>query len=116
MGRGPQVNSRDSIPSVQNFLTIHRFLDTSFNKALGNVQMRDIVEIFTFETYLTLQLRQVCHLHELHPSVLIPYGLHLAAPEGISVENSGSKEYYLRNEADMVCARRDIVGVRSSLE
>ena len=33
MGRGPQVISRDSIPSVQNFLTIHRFLDTSFNKA-----------------------------------------------------------------------------------
>ena len=34
MGREPQVISQPGLdPLVQNFLTIHRFLDTSFNKA-----------------------------------------------------------------------------------
>ena len=47
MGSRFQVVSRDSIPSVQNFLTIHQFLDASFNKALENIHMRDLVEILT---------------------------------------------------------------------
>merc|ERR1711973_376487 len=83
-GEGPKSSvSRDSISSVQNFLTIHRFLDTSFNKASPFSSGKSATFMNLTPLYLFLMA-----------SILL----------------------LLRNEADMVCARRDTVGARSSLE